>query len=127
MPTKLCPKCHGQRTILCLACHGTGKKIPVGNCKECGGTGRRICDVCSGTGEVETLARHIQRATTAANQSGRQTKTHPEGRRIRDDILVLNFCPRSKRPESRVCKLRTRFNRQTRACTSREPNLWRPG
>jgi hypothetical protein len=34
MPTKLCPKCHGQRTILCLACHGSGKKIPVGNCKE---------------------------------------------------------------------------------------------
>src|SRR5262249_829526 len=52
MPTKLCPKCHGQRTILCLACHGTGKKIPVGNCKECGGTGRRICDVCIATGQV---------------------------------------------------------------------------
>jgi RecJ-like exonuclease len=40
MPRKLCPKCHGQRMILCLACHGSGKKIPVGNCKECGGTGR---------------------------------------------------------------------------------------
>src|ERR1700730_5821850 len=53
MPTKLCPKCHGQRTILCLACHGTGKKIPVGNCKECGGTGRRICDVCSCTGKAD--------------------------------------------------------------------------
>src|SRR6516225_6886843 len=53
MPRKLCPKCHGQRTIACLACHGTGKKIPVGNCEECGGTGRRICDVCSGTVEIE--------------------------------------------------------------------------
>jgi RecJ-like exonuclease len=58
MPRKLCPKCHGQRTILCLACHGSGKKIPVGNCKECGGTGRRICDVCSGTGEVELRPPH---------------------------------------------------------------------
>src|SRR5258708_7525006 len=53
MPTKLCPKCHGQRTILCLACHGTGKKIPVGMYKEGGGGGRSICDVCGGRGEVE--------------------------------------------------------------------------
>src|SRR5262245_44162495 len=29
MPTKLCPKCHGQRTILCLACHGTGIVIEL--------------------------------------------------------------------------------------------------
>lgn len=57
MPKKLCPRCHGQRTISCLACHGTGKKtivnISIGKCKECGGTRRRLCDVCSGAGEVE--------------------------------------------------------------------------
>ena len=58
MPKKtLCPKCHGQRTTSCLACHGTGKKsilrIKIGNCKECGGTGRHRCDVCGGMGEVE--------------------------------------------------------------------------
>jgi hypothetical protein len=37
MPTRgSCPRCHGQRTIWCLACHGTGKK-PVVNtrCGEC--------------------------------------------------------------------------------------------
>jgi DnaJ-class molecular chaperone len=44
MPNKtLCPKCHGQRTVSCLECHGSGKKsimaIPFGDCKECGGTG----------------------------------------------------------------------------------------
>ena len=34
----LCPKCHGQRTSVCLACNGTGQ---------------RRCDVCGGSGEVE--------------------------------------------------------------------------
>ena len=57
MPRKLCPRCHGQRTTSCLACHGTGKKtvenVQIGNCEECHGTGRRLCDICSGTGEVE--------------------------------------------------------------------------
>jgi DnaJ-class molecular chaperone len=60
MPRKLCPKCHGQRTISCPACHGTGKKTiantSVSDCEECGRTGRRLCDVCSGTGEVEHLS-----------------------------------------------------------------------
>jgi len=60
MPRKLCPKCHGQRTISCPACHGTGKKTiantSVSDCEECGRTGRRPCDVCGGTGEVEHLS-----------------------------------------------------------------------
>src|SRR5262249_20276789 len=38
MPRKLCPKCHGQRTISCPACHGTGKKTiantSVSDCEE---------------------------------------------------------------------------------------------
>ena len=60
MPRKLCAKCHGQRTISCPACHGTGKKTiantSVSDCEECGRTGRRPCDVCGGTGEVEHLS-----------------------------------------------------------------------
>src|SRR5438105_8981777 len=40
---------------------------------------------------------------------GRQTKTHPEGRRIRDDILVLNFCPRS-RSEEHTSELQSRVD-----------------
>jgi hypothetical protein len=59
MPRKLCPKCHGQRTTGCSACHGTGRRMiansPGDNCKQCGGTGRRLCDRCSGTGEVERV------------------------------------------------------------------------
>ena len=54
---KMCPRCHGQRTIPCLPCHGTGKIFigdnPIRDCEKCGGTGRRLCEVCSGTGEVE--------------------------------------------------------------------------
>jgi DnaJ-class molecular chaperone len=58
VPNKvLCPKCHGQRTITCLVCRGTGKRsiagIAIGNCKECNGRGQRLCDVCGGSGEVE--------------------------------------------------------------------------
>ena len=60
MPRKLCPQCHGQRTISCPACHGTGKKTiantSLSDCEECGRTGRRPCDVCGGTGEVEHLS-----------------------------------------------------------------------
>jgi hypothetical protein len=59
MPNRvLCPKCHGQRTSVCLACRGTGKRsiagINIGNCNECDGGGQRRCDVCSGNGEVES-------------------------------------------------------------------------
>jgi DnaJ-class molecular chaperone len=66
MPNKtLCPKCHGQRTVSCLECHGSGKKsimaIPFGDCKECGGTGRRRCDVCGGMGEVENEQPYLKR------------------------------------------------------------------
>ena len=58
MPNRvLCPKCHGQRTVGCFACHGRGKGstlgITVGTCKECDGSGQFRCDVCSGSGEVE--------------------------------------------------------------------------
>ena len=58
MPTKtLCPKCHGEERLSCVACRGTGKKslvgITIGICKECNGTGQRRCDVCGGAGEVE--------------------------------------------------------------------------
>ncbi len=57
MPNRvLCPKCHGQRTRACLACHGTGKRPIAGiniGCNECNGSGQRRCDVCMGSGEVE--------------------------------------------------------------------------
>jgi len=53
----LCPKCHGQRTISCPICGGTGKRslagIPIGACKECKGSGHERCDACGGSGEVE--------------------------------------------------------------------------
>jgi|SRR6516162_1604604 DnaJ-class molecular chaperone len=61
MPDKvLCPKCHGQRTSACLACHGTGKRsiadLNIGSCEECNGSGRQRCDVCGGNGEIEPVA-----------------------------------------------------------------------
>jgi hypothetical protein len=42
----LCPKCHGQRTISCAVCAGTGKRsiagVPIGACKECNGSGCNV-------------------------------------------------------------------------------------
>src|SRR6185437_15527458 len=58
MPNRvLCPKCHGQRTISCSACQGSGETsfggITIGTCRECDGTGQHRCNVCGGSGEVE--------------------------------------------------------------------------
>jgi hypothetical protein len=60
MPNRLlCRKCHGQRTIFCALCGGSGKRfiagVTMGNCKECNGTGQLRCDVCGGTGEIEAV------------------------------------------------------------------------
>src|SRR5689334_10295821 len=70
MPNRvLCPTCHGQRTSVCVACLGTGKRsiggLNVGSCKECNGSGQRRCDVCGGIGEVEPRSR-----ITPATQHG---------------------------------------------------------
>jgi DnaJ-class molecular chaperone len=66
MPNKvLCPKCHGQRTVSCGACHGSGKTsvagITIGTCEECNGTGQRCCDVCGGSAEVERADSEVAR------------------------------------------------------------------
>jgi len=58
MPTRrLCPKCHGQRTISCPACSGLGGRcfagVVVGICGQCHGSGQCRCDVCGGAAEVE--------------------------------------------------------------------------
>ncbi len=59
MPDRvLCSKCHGQRTIVCAACHGSGKRSVAGvaidnNCEQCRGSGQERCDVCGGIGETE--------------------------------------------------------------------------
>jgi hypothetical protein len=67
MPTRtLCPKCHGQRTIACRACGGSGgrsfKGVVIGICERCHGSGQCRCDVCGGAAEVEpeTLQRFEQ-------------------------------------------------------------------
>jgi hypothetical protein len=58
MPTRtLCPKCHGQRTIACPVCSGSGGRcsagVIIGICEQCHGSGRCRCDVCGGAAEVE--------------------------------------------------------------------------
>ena len=58
MPTKtLCPKSHGQRTITCPVCNGSGgtcfAEVVVGICGQCHGGGQCRCDVCGGAPEVE--------------------------------------------------------------------------
>lgn len=62
MFTMLCPDCHGQRTIFCSSCSGSGKHfstgVQIGTCKECDGTGKRRCDACGGTGEAE-ISQHV--------------------------------------------------------------------
>jgi hypothetical protein len=67
MPTRsLCLKCHGQRTIACPICSGSGGRsfagVVIGICEKCHGSGRCRCDVCGGAAEVEpdTLRRFEQ-------------------------------------------------------------------
>ena len=67
MPTRtLCPKCHGQRTVACPVCGGSGGKafagVIIGICEQCHGAARCRCDVCGGAAEVEPET--LQRLTT---------------------------------------------------------------
>jgi len=73
MPNRfLCPKCHGQRTISCTFCGGSGRRsiagVTIGNCKECNGAGQRRCDVCGGTGEIEAVQRRSGSYASFARQ-----------------------------------------------------------
>jgi hypothetical protein len=61
----LCPKCHGQRTVVCPTCSGLGGRsysgIIIGICSQCHGSGRSRCDVCGGAAEVEPeIARRFE-------------------------------------------------------------------
>jgi hypothetical protein len=61
-----CPKCHGQRTVACPVCGGSGGRafagVVSGICEQCHGAARCRCDVCGGAAEVEPET--LQRLTT---------------------------------------------------------------
>jgi hypothetical protein len=48
-----CSHCHGEKTVSCLKCHGSGQRFAgfyIDDCKECAGTGKLLCAACCGTG-----------------------------------------------------------------------------
>jgi hypothetical protein len=47
-----CPVCHGNKTVDCKDCEGTGKIGTGGGCTHCSGTGKKACDHCKGTGQT---------------------------------------------------------------------------
>ncbi len=57
---KQCARCHGEGSIPCKLCGGSGDRFPFDpadlsgkECNECDGSGELACPVCHGSGEID--------------------------------------------------------------------------
>jgi hypothetical protein len=91
--------------------------------------GRTNRNQYSGTAYVfsKTMRRAIIRTSQCTQKKAPNVSSNCRVIGYRDDVLVLNFLPPVEAPPNQEFVTQNTVRRQTRACTSREPNLWRPG